>query len=146
MFHICNDLWECGHNVDDFVWSRYRVAIGSLSNIIMLYAKKGKEAADLPTIWMTEGRFMLDCGKNTWRRRWEEVYKFQVQHFDNPKGLRVSLDSLISAVYPALKDDPKARAQFAITFLWRLREERRRSAEASKEKRLSEDKNEGGTQ
>lgn len=112
----------------------------------MLYAKKDKETADLPTIWMTEGRFMLDCGTDVWRRRWEEVYKFEVDHFENPKGLRVSLDSMIIAAYPALEDDPKARAFFANEFLWRLREERRRSAKAAKEKRLAKDKNGGGTQ
>lgn len=111
----------------------------------MLYVKRDKEAADLPHIWMTEGRFMLDCGKDLWRRWWEEIYKFEVEHFENRRGVRVNLDSLIIAIYPALKDDPKARAFFANEFLWRLREERRRSAEAAKERRLGQDKNEGGT-
>ncbi len=111
----------------------------------MRWAKKKKEMADLPSIWMIEGRFMLDCGKNTWRRRWEEVYKYEVPHWENPKGMKVSLDSLIGAVYPALKGDAQARALFANSFLWKLRKERRRSAQESKEKRHASNNNEGDT-
>ena len=111
----------------------YGIAIGSLSGRIMIYAKKDKEAADLPSIWLTEGRFMLDCGKLTWRRR-GEIYKYEVIHWQNQKGTRVSLDSLIRATHPDLKNDAQGRALFPNSFLWRLREERRRSGEAKKRK------------
>ena len=72
---------------------------------------------------------MLDCGGKVWRRRWEEVYKFEVEAFATSRGLRVNLDMLISAVYPALANDGKARAFFAMDFLFKLREERRRITE-----------------
>ena len=39
----------------------------------MIYTKRPKDIADLPTIWATEGRFLLDCGREKWRRLWEEV-------------------------------------------------------------------------
>ena len=107
----------------------------------MRYAKRDKETADLPSIWLTEGRFMLDCGKRTWRRRWEEIYKYEVFHWERPKGVKVNLDSLIKAMYPTLKNDALARALFANSFLWELREERRRSGEATKRRRLEKDKN-----
>lgn len=86
---------------------------------------------------------MLDCGIEVWRRRWGEVYQFEVEHWENPKGVRLNLDSLITATYPALEGDPIARASFANNFLWRLREERRRSAKGTKERRLAREKNGG---
>ncbi len=85
---------------------------------------------------------MLDCGIHVWRQRWEEVYRDEVDAWENQKGVRVNLDSLIEAVYPRMKRD--ARALFANDFLWKLREERRRSALAKATRRLEKDKNEGG--
>ena len=68
----------------------------------MIYAKRDKESLDLPTIFMTEGRFMLDCGEKVWRRRWEEVYKFEVEAFETQKGLRINLDIAYAACYTVL--------------------------------------------
>lgn len=110
----------------------------------MAYAKRRKELVDFPSIWMTEGRFLLDCGVRVWRRRWEEVYRDDVDWWQNQKGIRVNLDSLIKAVHPGMKRD--ARALFANDFLWKLREERRRSGMAKAARRLEKDKDEGGTQ
>jgi hypothetical protein len=110
-----------------------------------MYVKRLRNAEDSPTIWMIEGRFMLGCGVHQWRKRWHEYYKFEVEAVETPRGLRIDLDSLISAVYPALAKDPKARATFAINFLWRLREERRRSAQETKNMRLEKETNEGDT-
>jgi len=75
------------------MWKQWgKFCTESVSGRIMLYAKKDKEAADLPTIWMVEGRFMLDCGLKTWRRRWEEVYKYEVVHWKTVRGTRLNLD------------------------------------------------------
>jgi hypothetical protein len=112
----------------------------------MKYAKRGKECRDLPSIPLMEGRFMFDYGRDDWRRRWDEVFQYEVLHWRSPNGTRLSIDSLITAAHPGLKDDKRGRALFANDFLWKLREERRRSAEVSKRKRLAKDKNGGGTQ
>lgn len=109
----------------------------------MKYAKRGKEQRDLPSIPLTEGRFMFDYSRDEWRRRWDEVFQYEVLHWRAPKGFRVSIDSLITAAHPGLKADKRGRALFANDFLWKLREERRR-ARAEKAQRRR-DKNEGGT-
>ena len=113
---------------------------------IMKYAKRGKEYRDLPSIPLMEGRFMFDYGRDDWRRRWDEVFQYEVLHWRSPNGTRLSIDSLITAAHPGLKEDKRGRALFDNSFLWRLREERRRSTEVSKRKRLAKDKNGGGTQ
>lgn len=86
---------------------------------------------------------MFDFGRDDWRRRWHEVFKYKVQHWKAPKETRVSLDSLITAAHPGLKGDKRGRALLAHDFLWKVREERRRAA-AEKAQRRRENKNEGG--
>ena len=100
----------------------------------MKYAKRGKEYRDLPSIPLMEGRFMFDYGRDDWRRRWDEVFQYEVLHWRSPNGTRLSIDSLITAAHPGLKEDKRGRALFDNSFLWRLREERRRSGEAKKRK------------
>lgn len=111
----------------------------------MKHAKRDKEYRDLPSIFMTEGRFMFDFSRDLWRRRWEEVFQYEVLHWIDPKGTRLSLDSLIKAAHPGLKNDKRGRALFANAFLWQLRAERRRRAEAETARRLATENNEGGT-
>lgn len=42
----------------------YQFSTSSVLDGLMGYGKRRKQLADLPSIWMTEGRFMLDCGIN----------------------------------------------------------------------------------
>jgi hypothetical protein len=104
----------------------------------MRHAKRKKRIEDLPSIWFLEGRFMLDCGIEQWRRRWDEVYRHEVANWPGPRGTRLDLDSLIIATHPELREDPQGRALFANSFLWELREERRRGMESRRQKRLAQ--------
>lgn len=106
----------------------------------MKNAKREKEITDQPSIWLTEGRYFLDVGRTQWRQKWEEVYKFEVWHWENVRGVRINLDSLIKAVYPDLKKDAPARAMMAMNFMFLLRKERRRTAKAARERRLAKEK------
>lgn len=111
----------------------------------MDYAKRDKRVMDLPNIPLNEGRFLLDCGDKAWRRKWAEVYKFEVGHWKKNGARRVNLESLIVAIHPNLEDDALGIALFSNDFLWRLRAERRRFREQRAEKRQAQDNNEGGT-
>ena len=106
----------------------------------MVDGQRRKQLADFPSIWMTEGRFLLGCGRDKWRRLWEEVYRHETDWWENQRGVRVNLDSLIKAVYPGMKKD--TRGLLANDFLWKLMEERRRSASAMALRQLEKDKNE----
>jgi hypothetical protein len=108
------------------------------------YHKKG--IIDQPSIWFNEGRYFLDIGKKKWRQKWEEVYKYEVLHWEGIKGVRINLDSLIKAIYPDLKKDASARAMISMKFMFLLREERRRLAKAARERRLAREKNREDTE
>ncbi len=57
------EMFKSLYGVENLVWSSDGPATARRWGHIIRYAKKNKEAADLPSIWLTEGRFMLDCGK-----------------------------------------------------------------------------------
>ncbi len=112
----------------------------------MRYEKRFEGIEDLPSIWLTEGRYFLDVGRTLWREKWERVYRYEVMHWRNARGVRINFDSLIKAIYPDLKKDAPARAMMAMNFMFLLRKERRRTAKAARERRLAREKDEQGTE
>lgn len=96
-----------------------------------------KEVTHLPNIYLHEGRYLLDVGLATWKRLWEQVYKYEIVHWEERGGkMRICLDDAIKAVFPALKDDHATRSIMAAQFMWKLREERQRKRQRVRDARL----------
>lgn len=109
----------------------------------MEFVKRSKKDRDLPSIPLADGRFLFDYSRDEWRRRWEEVFQYEVLHWRVSQGVRLNLEMLIMAAHPGLKGDKRGRALFANDFLWKLREERRRARAETAQRR--QDTNGGGT-
>ena len=55
---------------------------------------------DQPTISKKEAAIFFNVGKNIYRRRWEDHYRFQIRHVETTKGLRLSLTDVIEVAFP----------------------------------------------
>ena len=52
----------------------------------MNYTLLAQADHDLPTLWLSDGKYFLDVGKHTWRGKWGEFYQHRVHHWEAPLG------------------------------------------------------------
>ena len=86
----------------------------------MRKAAKKTDIRDMPQINLGEGRFILGLGIQTWRRQWYEVFQHKVAHWKTSRCVKLNLESLVAAVYPAAEKDDALRVRIAHDFMWQL--------------------------
>jgi len=88
---------------------------------------RAREVTDMPAIRLTDGRHIPGVCRHTWRKKWNEVYRFIVLHWETTKGIVINLESLVAAVYPETQKNTFARTAISHDFMWNLIAERRQS-------------------
>ena len=92
----------------------------------MGHTPRQMEFTDLPSIHYLEGRHILGIGIHKWRRQWEQVFQYEVKHWRTTTGIKVNLESLIAAFYPATAKDDALRVRIAHDYMWQVIQRRTR--------------------
>ncbi len=92
----------------------------------MGHTPRKMEFTDLPNIHYLVGRYILGMGKEKWRKQWQQVFQYEVEHWKTARGIVVNLESLIAAFYPAAVKDSALRVRIAHDYMWQVIQRRTR--------------------
>ena len=93
---------------------------------------------------MLDGRFAFNVGTTKWKKLWDTIYKFKVEHWKDAYCTHINVESLMEAAFPVCIDDNSLRARLAHDYIWKVIEIRERRALQRAQAR-KESKNGGDT-